>query len=108
MISKDRGCDTCNTNEHTVEEDLEGGRVLAVVCDDDARAAHDLAGLALTVDLLQRCQIRQIRPAAMQRLWTHGKTGPLAKDLGVRDLDELDVVLGAKSLNELEVLGWDD
>jgi hypothetical protein len=39
---------------------------------------------------------------------THGKTGPLAEDLGVRDLDELDVVLGAKSLDELEVLGCDD
>jgi len=29
----------------------------------------------------------------------------LAKDLSVGDLDELDVVLGAESLNELEVLG---
>lgn len=37
---------------------------------------------------------------------THGKTGPLSEDLGVRDLDQLDVVLGAKSLNELEVLGY--
>jgi len=30
-------------------------------------------------------------------LWhemTHGQTSPLSEDLGVRDLDELDVVLG--------------
>jgi len=29
----------------------------------------------------------------------------LTEDLGVRYLDELDVVFGTKSLNELEVLG---
>lgn len=68
-----------------VEEDLEAGGLGTVVGDDDARAADDLAGLALTVDL--------------------GETGPLAKDLGVRDLDELDVVLGAEGLDELRVLG---
>jgi hypothetical protein len=69
----------------TLEEDLEGGRVGTVVGDDDTRAANDLAGLALAVNL--------------------GETGPLAEDLGVRDLDELDVVLGAESLDELGVLG---
>jgi len=36
----------------TVEEDLEGRAVLAVVGDDDTRASDDLAGLAFTVDLL--------------------------------------------------------
>jgi hypothetical protein len=102
MISK---AIECETNARTVEEDLEGGRVLAVVGDDNARAADDLAGLALTVNLLRGCQRR---PTAKRRVWTHGKTGPLAEDLGVRDLDELDVVLGAESLDELEVLGWDD
>lgn len=71
-----------------VEEDLEAGGLGTVVGDDDTRAADDLAGLALTVDL--------------------GETGPLAEDLGVRDLDELDVVLGAESLNELRVLGLGD
>ena len=69
----------------TLKEDLEGGRVGTVVGDDDTRAADDLAGLALTVNL--------------------GETGPLSEDLGVRHLDELDVVLGAQSLDELEVLG---
>lgn len=70
----------------TLKEDLESGRVLTVVGDDNARAANDLSGLALTVDL--------------------GETGPLTKDLGVRDLDELDTVLSAESLDELEVLGF--
>jgi len=71
-----------------VEEDLETGSLGTVVGDDDARAADNLAGLALAVDL--------------------GETGPLAEDLGVRDLDELDVVLGAEGLNELRVLGLSD
>lgn len=70
----------------TLKEDLESGRVLTVVGDDNARAANDLSGLTLTVDL--------------------GETGPLTKDLGVRDLDELDTVLSAESLDELEVLGF--
>lgn len=37
----------------TVKEDLEGRRVLTVVGDDNTRAANDLAGLTLSVDLLQ-------------------------------------------------------
>lgn len=37
---------------------------------------------------------------------TYSKTGPLSEDLGVGDLDELDVVLVAESLDELEVLGY--
>lgn len=68
-----------------VKEDLEASGLGTVVGDDDTRAADNLAGLAVTVDLRE--------------------TSPLAKDLGVRDLDELDVVLGAKSLDELRVLG---
>ena len=58
---------------------------MSVVGDNDARASDDLSGLALSVNL--------------------GETGPLSEDLGVRDLDELDRVLGAKSLDQLEVLG---
>lgn len=71
-----------------VEEDLEASGLGTVVGDDDARAADDLAGLALTVNL--------------------GETGPLAENLGVGDLDELDVVLSAEGLNELRVLGLGD
>ena len=59
--------------------------LLPKVLDDDARAADDLARVTLTVDLAQ--------------------TGPGAKNLRVSDLDQVDLVLGAKSLNELDVLG---
>ena len=68
-----------------VQEDVQTLRLLTVVLDDDTRAPDDLAGVTLTVDL--------------------GESGPLAEDLGVRDLDQVDVVLGAKSLDELQVLG---
>ena len=68
-----------------VEEDMKSLRLDTVVLDDDARAANDLAGVALTVDLAE--------------------TGPGTKDLGVTDLDEVDLVLGTESLNELDVLG---
>ena len=57
----------------------------AVVLNDDARAADDLAGVALTVDLAE--------------------TGPGAEDLRVSDLDEVDLVLRAEGLDELDVLG---
>ena len=68
-----------------VEEDVETLRLDAVVLDDDARAADDLAGVALTVDLAE--------------------TSPGTEDLGVTDVDEVDLVLGTESLNELDVLG---
>ena len=68
-----------------VEEDVETLRLDAVVLDDDARAADDLAGVALTVDLAE--------------------TSPGTEDLRVTDLDEVDLVLGAESLDELDVLG---
>lgn len=64
---------------------MEALRLDTVVLDDDARAANDLAGVALTVDLAE--------------------TSPGTEDLGVTDLDEVDLVLGAESLNELDVLG---
>ena len=56
-----------------------------VVLDDNARAADDLARVALTVDLAE--------------------TGPGAEHLGVTDLDERDLVGGAEGLDELDVLG---
>lgn len=57
----------------------------AVVLDDDARAANDLARVALTVDLAE--------------------TSPGAEDLGVANLDEVDLVLSTEGLDELDVLG---
>lgn len=86
----------------TVEEDLESWRVLTVVGDDDARASDDLSGLALSVDLLLYMSVASHIPLCV---CTHSKTGPLSEDLGVRDLDELNVVLGTEGLNELQVLG---
>ena len=64
---------------------METLRLDTVVLDDDARAADDLAGVALTVDI--------------------AKAGPGTEDLGVTDLDEVDLVLSAEGLNELDVLG---
>lgn len=60
-------------------------RLLSVVLDDDARAADDLSGVAVPVDLAE--------------------PGPGAEDLWVGDLDEVDLVLGAEGLDELGVLG---
>ena len=77
---------------------------MTVVGDDDAGAANDLSGLALSVDFLALFSILVSRPKP--RRATHGETGPLSEDLGVRDFDELDVVLGTESLDELEVLGY--
>ena len=56
-----------------------------VLLDNDAAAADDLAGVALTVDLAE--------------------TSPGAEDLGISDLDEVDFVLSAEGLDELDVLG---
>lgn len=70
-----------------VQQDVQALRLLAVVLDDDTRASDDLSGVTLSVDL--------------------GQTGPGTQDLGVGDLDEVDVVLGAKSLDQLDVLGWE-
>ena len=64
---------------------MEALRLDTVVLDDNARAPNDLAGVALTVDLAE--------------------TSPGTEDLGVADLDEVDLVLSAEGLNELDVLG---
>jgi len=69
-----------------LQKDVQTLGLLTVVLDDDTRTSNDLPGVTLSVDL--------------------GQTGPLSEDLGVRDLDEIDVVLGTEGLNELEVLGY--
>ena len=68
-----------------LEENVETLGLLTVVLDDNARAADDLTGVTLTVDLAE--------------------TGPGTKGLGVGHLKEVDLVLVAESLDELEVLG---
>ena len=59
-------------------------RLNTVLLDDDARAADDLARVALTVDLAE--------------------TGPGAEHLRVSDLDQVNLVLRAEGLDELDVL----
>ena len=68
-----------------VEEDVKTLGLNTVVLDDNARAADDLARVALTVDLAE--------------------TSPGAEHLRVSDLDQVDLVLRAESLDELDVLG---
>ena len=58
--------------------------VSTVVLDDDTRAANDLAGVTLLVDLAE--------------------TSPGTEDLGVTDLDQVDLVLGTEGFDEAEVL----
>ena len=83
--TKETGQDTHSSVLEVVEEDVETLALDAVVLDDNARAADNLAGVTLTVDLAE--------------------AGPGAEDLRVSDLDQVDLVLSAKRLNELEVLG---
>ena len=68
-----------------VKEDVKTLGLNTVVLDDNARAADDLARVALTVDLAE--------------------TGPGAEHLRVTDLDQVDLVLRAEGLDELDVLG---
>lgn len=56
-----------------------------VLLNNNTAAADDLSRVALAINLAQ--------------------TGPGAEDLGVTDLDQVDLVLSAEGLNELDVLG---
>lgn len=68
-----------------VKEDVESLGLNTVLLNDDTTASHHLSGVALTIDFAE--------------------TGPGSEDLSISDLDEVDFVLGAESLNELDVLG---
>lgn len=72
------------TRLEVLEEDVEALALLTVVSDDNAGAADDLPWVALSVDLAE--------------------TSPGTQGLGVRDLEEVDLVLVAKSLDKLDVL----
>ena len=67
-----------------LEKDVQPLALLAVVLHNNARAPNDLARVALAVDLAE--------------------TRPGAEFFCVGDLDEVDAVLSAESLDELEVL----
>jgi hypothetical protein len=68
-----------------LKKNVQSFALRTVVLDDNARAAHNLAGVAFSIDLAQ--------------------SGPCTKDLRVSDLDQVDVVLGAQRDDELDVLG---
>lgn len=65
---------------------MEAFALYTVVLHDNAGASNDLAWIAFTIDL--------------------AKTGPGTKDLSVSDLDEVDFVFGAESLDEFEIFGF--
>ena len=68
-----------------IEDNVQTLAVGAKVFDDDTAAAYDLAGISLTIDFAE--------------------TSPGAQNLRVTDFDEVDLVLGAESLDELDVFG---
>lgn len=68
-----------------VEENVEALALDTVLLDHNARAPNDLARVALPVDLAQ--------------------TRPGAEHLGVSNLDQVDLVLRAQRLDELDILG---
>lgn len=67
------------------EQNVESFALLSVVADNDAGAANNLSRVSLAIDL--------------------AKTSPGAQSLGVGDLKQVDLVLGAESLDQLDVLG---
>lgn len=67
------------------KKNVESLALRAVILDNNTRAADDLAGVALPVNLAQ--------------------TSPSTEHLSVSDLDQVDVVLGAQRDNKLNVLG---
>jgi len=68
-----------------VKEDVETLRLDTILLHNNAGASNDLSGVTLTIDLAE--------------------TSPGTEDLGVSDLDEVDFVLSAERLNELDVFG---
>jgi len=60
-------------------------RLDTILLDNNAAASNDLSGVTLTIDLAE--------------------TSPGTEDLGVSDLDEVDFVLSAERLDELDVFG---
>ena len=81
---KTRASNTHLTVLEVVEEDVKTLALNTVVLDDDARTADDLARVALFVNFAE--------------------PSPSTEYLGVGDLDQVDFVFGAESLDELEVL----
>ena len=69
-----------------IQEDVQALALDTIVLDDDTGTPDDLARVALLVDLAQ--------------------TSPLAKNLSVPNLYQVDFVLGTEGLDEFDVLGF--
>ena len=69
-----------------VDEDVETLGLGTIIFDNDTRAADDLAGVTLLVDLAE--------------------TSPLTENFRVADLNQIDLVFGTEGLNQLDVLGF--
>lgn len=69
-----------------VQQDMEAFTLNAIVFHDNAGASDNFARVALAVDL--------------------AKAGPGTKNFSISNLDKVDLVLGAESLNELEIFGF--
>jgi hypothetical protein len=67
----------------TVQQNVHGFGFFSKVSDGDTRAANDLTGVTFTVNLAE--------------------TGPFTKLLGIRDLDQVNVVFGTQGFNQLDV-----
>ena len=68
-----------------VDEDMETLALGTIVLYNDTRAANNLTGVTLLVDF--------------------AKTSPLAENLRVTDLDQVDLVFGTEGFNQFDVLG---
>jgi len=71
------------TGLEVIQEDVHGLRLLSEVSDSNTRTTNNLTGVTLTINLTE--------------------TGPFTELLGIRNLDQVDVVLGTESFNELDV-----
>ena len=67
-----------------IQEDVEALALGSVLLDDNAAAANNLSGVALTVDLTE--------------------TSPGAQNFRISNFDQVDLVLRAKSLDKFDVL----
>jgi hypothetical protein len=69
-----------------INKDMKALAFDAVIFDDDAAAAHNFSGIPVAVNLAE--------------------TSPGSKLFGVRNFDNVDLMFGAESLNEFNVLGF--
>jgi hypothetical protein len=72
------------TGLEVIQKDVHGFGFFSKVSNGDTRTTNDLTGVTFTIDLTE--------------------TGPFTELLGIRDLDQVDVVFSTEGFNQLEVL----